>query len=238
MYSQRLPNTRSTCTSTFSTEDGEISLLSPPEQFIDTNNSNNCFLKTSELDIEKWYLDNDHKEPLCAPFIPKTTNRSHQADPQNLTSQLSVYQTSGPQEIGSVSNNQIPPTGPLKEEDNMNSSFEDVEFLFFPEEEDSGEFLFSELTMYFPELTNSVPLFRDTRKVKTREDYMRELFYHGGNMAEEEDIIERIDINKKTNIPIFDQMTEELHLAIDRIVKGLKDEEECLQLEHEEIEND
>ena len=204
MYSLRLPNTRSTCTSTFSTEDGEISLLSPPEQFIDTNNSNNCFLKTSELDIEKWYLDNDHKEPLCFPFIPKTTNKSHQADPQNLTSHLSVYQISGPQEVSSISNNQLPTNGPLKEEDKMHSSLEDLDFKFLPEEEDCGEDLFSELTMHFPALTNSVPLFRDNRQAKTREDYIGALFHHGGNMVEEKDILERIDLNRKPNIPIFD----------------------------------
>eukprot|EP00090_Calanus_glacialis_P021914 TRINITY_DN33795_c0_g1_i1.p1 TRINITY_DN33795_c0_g1~~TRINITY_DN33795_c0_g1_i1.p1 ORF type:complete len:207 (+),score=68.22 TRINITY_DN33795_c0_g1_i1:22-621(+) len=59
-------------------------------------------------------------------------------------------------------------------------------------------------------------------------------------MEEEDtqDIIERIDLNRKSNIPVFDQMTEELHLAIVRKVERLKDEEACLQLELEEIEKD
>jgi hypothetical protein len=238
MFSQRSMNAKHT--SRFSTEAGDISLLSPPEQFIDTNNSNNCLMKTSELQAENLHLDKDQKEPLCSSSIPKTAYTFHQADPQNFTSHLSVYQTSGPQGIGSISNKQLPTNGPLKEKDKISPLLEDLDFKILPEKEDCGEDLFSELTMYFPALTTSEPLFRDNRQAKTREDYMRELFFHSGNIEEEDtqDILERIDFNRKSNITVFDQMTEELYLALIRKVEWFKDEEACLHLELEEIEKD
>ena len=124
MYPERLPITRPTCTSRFYTEVGEISLLSPQEQFIDTNNA---------MDIEKWYLDNNHKKPLCSSNNAKPANSSHQADLQHLASHLSVYQT---QEVSSISSNQLSTNGPLKEEDEMNPFLEDLDFKILPEEED------------------------------------------------------------------------------------------------------
>ena len=197
MYSQRSLNAKHTYTSKFYTEAGEISLLSPPEQFIDKNDSNDCCMKTSELQIEKWYLDNDQKESLCSSSIPKTANRFHQANPQNFTSDLSVYQTYGPQGIGLISNKQFPSNGPLKEKDKMNPLLEYLDFKFLPKEEDCGEDLFSELKMYFPALTNLVPLFRDNKQARSRENYMRELFYPCRNMEEEDtqDMLEKIDFN-------------------------------------------
>ena len=119
MYPQRSPSTRRTSTSRHYREAGEASLLSPPEQFVDTNYSNNCFLKTSELDIEKLYLSNDHNKPQCPTLIPKTANNFHQTDPQNFTSLIYVSQISGPQEYGSISNNQLPSKVCLKLEDKM-----------------------------------------------------------------------------------------------------------------------
>jgi hypothetical protein len=238
---QTISNTKSKSPSYSSTYNGEVdkqSLVSPPEQFIDTNKNN--LKKTDDKDIENWNLDadqenmvemqNKNERLLLIPLTRDTMRSSFRRSEQpNLTSHISMVSlaSSGSQD-SSGSNERSKSTIHSRRKYKKNQAMRDLGCEY--EKNVDCEKLFADLVLYFPALTSLEHLFGADRQTKTRKDFIGELLNDGYD-EDTPKIFEKTGKNMKFNIPTFERMNQELQLSLVTKLEVLKEEESCIELE-------
>ena len=245
------------CSSAYYGDLYKHSLVTPPEQFIDTYRTNICDVPNIiDKDVNTWYLEEDQaimekmeqkKESLD--FIPKTPDilRSslRRSTPTQLTSPIStVSLVSSVSQDSSWSNGKPASTVnssgfSIKEDKHYRVLTGQYERNILPEEVDC-EKQFAELASNFPAATSLEPLFGVTGDIKYREDFMGDILSAKGNADDAGEISENADnmINRESNISTFERMTRELHLSLVTKLEVMREEESCLELECEENEKE